>query len=88
MISPPVLFLESESAATSPSKAALFNKFFHSVFSKKLALPFFQSLNLPAKLLCSIAFNELDTYNALSSVDPSKASGVDGFPSKFGSIQP
>ena len=79
---PPMLHLKSESASTSPSKAALFNKFFHSVFNKKLALPSVQSLNLPDKLLCFIAFNELDTYNAPCSVDPCKASGVDGIPSK------
>ena len=79
---PPTLSLESESAGTSPSKAALFNKIFHSAFSKKLAVPSVRSLNLPDKLLCSISFSDLDTYNALCSIDPSKASGVDGIPSK------
>ena len=44
---PLTLFLKSESAATSPSKAALFNKFFHSVFSKKLSRTSVCSLNLP-----------------------------------------
>ena len=79
---PPVLFLESESAATSYNKAALFNKFCHSVFSNKSPLPPVQGLNLPNKLLCSIAFTEMETYDALSSIDPLKASGVDNIPPK------
>ena len=72
---PPVHFLESESAATSQNKAALFNKFFHSVFNKS-SLPAVQGLKLSDKLLCSIALTELDTYDDLSSIDPLKASRV------------
>ena len=73
-------FLESESAVPSPNRAAHFSKFFHSVFNKKLWLTPVQGLNLPDKLFCSIAFNELDTSNALCSNQPSKAFGPDGIP--------
>ena len=79
---PPTVFLESAQAATPAGKAALFNDFFHSVFNTKSPLPSITNLHLPDKLLCSITFTDLETYEALSSIDSSKASGVDGIPSK------
>ena len=79
---PPTVFLESAQAATPAGKVALFNDFFHLVFNMKSPLPSITNLHLPDKLLCSITFTDVETYEALSSFDSSKASGVDGSPSK------
>ena len=61
---------------------------FQSLFGTKSQLSCVKNLQLPGKLLCSITFTYLKTYEAFSSTDPSKASGVIGIPSKFGSTHP
>ena len=79
---PPTISFDSVQATNSADKAAVFNRFFHSIFNNKSPAPSTKDLYVPEEQLCTITFSEMETYEALSSVNPSKASGVDGIPSK------
>ena len=74
--------MSQSSHYSSTDKGELFNQYFHSVFNKQSALPSTKDFNLSNKFLFSISFTDLHTYDALSSTDPSKPSGVDEIPSK------
>ncbi len=62
---PKVMHFNDKSALSDSDKAHLFNSFFESVYSKPLQLHF-------------INITDLVVLNALSSLDPSKASDIDG----------
>ena len=65
-------------------KACLFNQYFHSVFTKSsFQLPPISDLPTPLTNFSEIVISELDVYNALSSLDTTKASGCDGISAKL-----
>ena len=74
------MFWDSTSAQTATDKANLFSKFFHSVFVVDAANATFHSSSFPVSSLCSIEITLEDTFAALSSCDPSKATGGDRIP--------
>ena len=79
---PTVLHLNSAVVTTDADKAALFNQYFHSVFTTTSStLP---DMGSPAiESLQSINISEADVYDALTSLDPNKALGIDGFGPKI-----
>ena len=79
---PTVLHLNSAVVTTDADKATLFNQCFHSVFTTSSStLP---DMGSPAiELLQSINVSEADVYNALASLDPNKALGIDGIGPKI-----
>ena len=78
---PPTVFHNSETASTPTDKATLFNKYFHSVFnSTASSVQQPKSSMFPSQALSSITLYVHDTYDALASLDPSKAMGIDGIP--------
>ena len=59
-------------------KANLFNRFFNSTFSSSTyVLPPVECLPTPTSQLSHIDITPIDVYNALSSIDPTKAIGCD-----------
>ena len=61
------------------NKACLFNTFFYSVFTRScFQIPPLEELPSPASSLSVIGISELDVFDALSSLDSSKAMGMDG----------
>ena len=79
---PTVLHLNSAVVTTDADKAALFNQYFHSVFTTTSStLP---DMGSPAiESLQSINISEADVYDALTSLDPNKALGIDGIGPKI-----
>lgn len=76
---PPSMHLDSTSVHTDSEKAELFNKFFHSVFSSTtFTLPPVSDLPTPDNTLNNIEIAEQEVFEALISLDPSKAVGPDG----------
>ena len=79
---PTVLNLDSATVTTDADKAALFNQYFHSVFTTSsstlpdMGYPSIDSLQL-------IDISETEVYNALISLDPNKALGIDGIGPKI-----
>ena len=74
----PPLIIDSQ-PVTSPSvKAQTFNNFFNSVFTRSnFILPPIDNLPSPSLQISSITIKPNDVSEALSSLDPSKASGCD-----------
>ena len=69
---------ESSSATSDHEKASLFNTYFYSVFTQSsFILPPVDKLQVPASTLSGITVLEIDVYVALSSLDPTKAMGID-----------
>ena len=67
------------SASQDFDKANLFNKYFYSVFSRSTySLPNFESMPQASVSLDSIYISEEDVYDVLLSLDPHKATGIDG----------
>ena len=65
-------------------KATLFNRYFHSVFTHStFSLPSICDLPKPHSILSDISITQDDVFQALTSLDPSKASGCDGIGSKL-----
>ena len=59
-------------------KECLFNTFFHSVFTRSsFQIPPLEKLATPLSTLSDIGISELDVFDALSSLDSSKAMGID-----------
>lgn len=59
-------------------KAKLFNEFFNSTFTNSnFRLPPVSSLRVPSTQLSNITITELEVYEALRKLDPSKAFGCD-----------
>ena len=78
------MYLNSIPAVTDIEKAALFNQYFHSVFtSSSYVLPPMTSFPTPNATLNNIDITEDDVINTHCSLDPSKASGPDGISPKI-----
>ena len=78
---PPTVFHNSVTASTPTDKATLFSKYFHSVFnSTASSVQQPKSSMFPSQALSSVTLFVHDTYDALASLDPSKAMGIDGIP--------
>ena len=76
---PSTLHLDNTFAASDLDKASLFNKYFHSVFTRSsFQLPPIGELETPPSSLSDISISELDVFRALRSLDVSKAKGCDG----------
>ena len=56
----------------------LFNNFFFSVFDIESSTIGLDSIPLLSQTLSSINFSESNVYNALTSLEPNKAIGIDG----------
>ena len=74
---PPHVFLNSTSATSDEEKTNLFNEYFHSVYSPA------SSCNVPPTItvapnLSDIDISIRDIFTALASLDPLKATGIDG----------
>ena len=81
---PPVINLDESCAISDQDKASLFNQYFHSVFTRSLFhLPPVSELAKPQTSIREIQFSELDVYDALSSLDVSKAAGCNGISPKL-----
>ncbi len=75
---PKVMHFNDKSALSDSDKAHLFNVFFESVYSKPLPNITRNHANPMQSTLDLINITDLDVLNILSSLDPSKASGIDG----------
>lgn len=77
---PVLMHLDNKSVTSECVKAALFNSFFESVYSKESISPDFSSIPKSSQLetLDLINITDLDVYTALSELDPTKACGIDG----------
>ena len=77
------MYLNSIPAITDSEKASIFNQYFHSVFtSSSYVLPP-MTFPTPNASLNNIDITEEDVFDALYSLDPSKASGPDGISQKI-----
>ena len=75
---PPIMHHESSEAFSSKNKASLFNQYFQSVFTtSSFILPPLNDLPCPSTVLNNILVSEVDVYDALVSLNPNKAMGVD-----------
>ncbi len=70
------MFLDSKQEATDPGKAEIFNQFFQSIFTSDNNLVHSISHD-PSPTLCDISFSEDDVFHYLSSLDVTKAMGID-----------
>ena len=75
------MHLNSTTALSDYDKATLFNNYFHSVFSSSYHCPQSTPSHHPLPLLYAIS--ESDIYTALQSIDPTKATGLDGINPKL-----
>ena len=78
---PPSVTFDDKCAVSDFHKACLFNKYFHSIFTRSsFQLPPSSELLTPQSYLSEIEISELDVYNALISLD---SSGCDGISAKI-----
>ena len=78
-IIPSIMKSETSTATYDHEKASLFNAYFHSVFThSSFVLPPIDDLPTPVLTLSDIFVTELDVFTALSSLNPTKAGGIDG----------
>ena len=76
---PSTIAYGSSTASSDHEKASLFNQFFHSVFTQSpFILSHPEGLPVPNSRLSDISFSDLDVYSPLTTLDPSKAMGIDG----------
>ena len=77
---PQNVILDSQMATSDIEKAInLFNTFFYSVFTQSsFNIPPLESLPIPPSTICDITISECDVYDALTSMNPTKAVGIDG----------
>ena len=81
---PPSVTFGDRCAVSDYHRACLFNEFFHSIFtSSSFQLPLLSEMLTPSSNISEIDISELDVYDALESLDPSKASGCDGISAKI-----
>ena len=75
--------MESETAYKDINKDLLFNKYFHSVFNSSSSplhiIDFFDG----AYDYSHLEISNQEVFEALSSLDPTKAMGIDGISSRF-----
>ena len=77
---PATMYFGSEEVSEDVDKANFFNRFFHSVFNDRSTLPSYESSTIPADSLSSISISIHDTWDALVTLDTTKAMGCDGIP--------
>ena len=78
------MFLDSFSANSDLEKASLFNKYFHSIFTRSsFVLPPIDQLPPVAQLLSDISLTAFDVHSELTKLDPSKSMGIDYFGPKI-----
>ena len=76
---PPLVYLCSSQASSDRDRAALFNSFFHSVFTvSHFTLPSSDNLSIPPSIISNLQIDQLQVLEALSSLDSTKSSGIDG----------
>ena len=76
---PPIVSFDSSTASTNSEKVLLFNKFFHSVFTRSVyQIPPPHEPVSPTPTLSDTGISESDVFEALCPLDTSKAIGVDG----------
>ena len=76
---PSIVSSDTSIASDDYNKACLFNTFFYTVFTRSsFQIPPLEELPSPASSLSVIGISELDVLDALSSLDSSKAMGMDG----------
>ena len=76
---PPTVSLDSHIATSDIEKANLFNTFFHSVFThSSYNLPPLEMLPMPPSTISDITISESDVYDAMTSLNPTKAMAIDG----------
>ena len=81
---PPTVSLDSHIATSDIEKANLFNTFFHSVFThSSYNLPPLEMLPMPPSTISDITISESDVYDAMTSLNPTKAMGIDGIGPKL-----
>ena len=81
---PPTVSLDSSLASSDLDRANLLNPYFHSVFTTNSSpIPPFEDLHLPSTTVNDITITECDVYKALTSLDPTKAMGIDGIGPKL-----
>ena len=81
---PPTVTFDSSNAALDGDKASMFNTFFHSVFTRSLfRLPPLDELPIPDSTITDISISESDVHEALSSLNTTKAMGIDGIGPKL-----
>ena len=75
---PPIMHFDDKQASSSFDQVQLLNQFFHSVFTHSShELPSSISLPVSSKTLSNINISTADVFQALHSLDPNKASGID-----------
>ena len=76
---PPIVTLDASTGSNDCDKVSLFNSFFHSVFTRSdFQISRSEELPVPERTLSDISISELDVFKALSSLETSKAMGIDG----------
>ena len=76
---PAIVSLDSNTVSAESDKANLFNTYFHSIFTRSsYKIPPLEGLPSPTHTLSDIGISEMDVYEALNSLDISKAMGIDG----------
>ena len=79
-----MLSLDTATASTDKEKVTLFNSYFHSVFTRSSYLiPPVEDLPMCSSTLSDISLSEMDLFEALSSLNTSKACGADGISPKI-----
>ena len=74
---PLTMHYDSTSAFSNFDKACLFNNFFFSVFNNESGTIDLDSIPFSSQTLSNITFSERDVYDALTSLEPNKAIGID-----------
>ena len=78
------MFIDSSSANSDLEKASLFNKYFHSIFTRSsFVLHPIDQLPPVAPLLSDISLTASDVHSELTKLDPSKSMGIDNIRPKF-----
>jgi len=73
------VFFNEKSFTKDSDKATLFNMYFYSVFTQSsFALPQFQDMPLATSTIDPINITKDEVYYVLLSLDPTKATGIDG----------
>ena len=74
---PEVLYFDTQCGSNDAQNANLFNKFFHSIFTRSSTNSIDLISDMPSSLT-ELDFTQYDVYNILVSLDTSKAVGIDG----------
>ena len=76
---PVSMSLDSACLSSDPDKASAFNQHFHSIFNQTyFEIPSISHIPRPSTFIGEISMAELDVFNALVSLDPTKSMGIDG----------